>query len=117
MSSKWVKLTEMLIRQTKNGKLDWNETSDDDVFQTVVGSNVIELECDMFSEVYLFRIRNSRGKLVDSFTDKDLTAIIDEPFHGELEKLMQLIRRRIAGAEQVLDDVLKQLEENEEILF
>lgn len=113
MSNKWVILADKIIAQTKAGKLNWQETSAEYSFQVTIGRNVVELDEDGFSSDYEFRIRDGSGKVIDKFTDEDLSAMTQRPYLDELGSLVRLIRRQISGTEQVLDDLLRELNERD----
>ncbi|MDC0736754.1 hypothetical protein N6L24_00545 [Cognatishimia sp. SS12] len=108
MSDKWVKLAQRLIGLTSEGKLAWQDTSDDDVVQVVIGKNAIELESSGFHD-FEIRVRDGSGKVVDRFSDADLSEISNLNYASALNSTYNLIRRQISGTEQVLDDLLDEL--------
>lgn len=119
---RWIQLVYLLISQTENGGLIWEETSADNSFQTVIGRNAIAISRDVLGEIDV-QISDSSGKVVDKFeaSELDKYLIQNEPFedadlHSKLDGLVNRIQRNIAGADEILDYLIASLEAKE-ILF
>ncbi len=117
MSSKWEQLVETLIRLSSNGKLDWQETSDPEIFQTRVGSRLLQLEWSSIFETFTLKILGAHGGVVDSFDADDIVNLGGKNWSPEVENLVVLIKRNISGAEAELDAVLDALSEKEDPPF
>ena len=118
MSQKWVQLLTAILRSSGQGQIDWKETSNDDSFQTTLGGHVVEIEYVEFLNDFTVRVFDSHGKVADVFNNDDMRRLTGESWLNEIGELVQNIRRRISGAEQVLDDVLQALaKKDEEIPF
>lgn len=108
MSEKWHRLVETLFELTKANRIEWQEMSDSDTFQTVVGMNSVEIENSSFDN-FEVRLRDETGRMVDKFSDDDLNRITGSHYTGLFSEMFNLIRRQMSGSERVLDDVLAQL--------
>lgn len=115
MSQKWVDLANKLIRLTFSGKLDWNETSEEDMFQTAVGGIVIQFEhVTSFDDVFSIAILTKDGKRFDGFTNEDLSKIDRSEWYLTFQSMFQTIQRQISGADKILDDLLAQLDKKDD---
>lgn len=114
MSEKWISLVSLLIRLTRDGLLKWEETSDPDAFQTNLQDVTIEVELLPAMADYQIRIIGPKGKTVDTFGDAEMRSLTNDTWFGEMETLVNTIRRRLSGADQVLDKLLKLLQEKED---
>ncbi len=117
MSEKWIQLSNRLIAKTKRGELQWQELSDSDTFQVVVGKNAIEIEQTGFGDDFEIRVRDGSGKVVDKFDDIIISRMTNSNYATAFEEMFSLIRRQISGTEQLLDDLLEELGKDEEIPF
>lgn len=109
MSDKWVKLANLLIQMTHDGSIDWQETTDNETYQAVIGKNAIEVEQTGFGDDFEVRVRDGSGRVVDRFTDQDLSNLSGNHYHRAFQEMFGLIARRISGTEQVLDEILSEL--------
>ncbi|MEP3786950.1 hypothetical protein [Ascidiaceihabitans sp.] len=109
MSNKWVGLVSVLLAKTQEGSLSWQETSDEDTFVVVVGSNAVEVEQGGFGDEFEFRIRDGNGRIVDKFNDVELTNISGNDYSDQLQQMFVLIKRQLSGTEKVLDDIISGL--------
>lgn len=117
MSKKWIELASMLISLTASEKLDWKETSEEDVFQTVLGGTVVQ-----FARVgnfdgeddYVVSILTRNGKKFDSFSDVNLKEISGSNWYTAFHEMHQSIQRRISGAEQILDNLIAELHKKDD---
>jgi len=112
MSEKWAKLASLLVSKTQKGELKWEETSNSDTYQVVVGKNAIEIEQTGFGDDFEVRVRDGSGKVVDSFDDHTVNQITGLNYSRALNEMFSLIRRQISGSEKVLDDLLGELEKD-----
>jgi hypothetical protein len=113
------KLMEVLVRRTRAGEIDWQE-SIPDLFQVSFKDNSVQLrmETDDRNEtvVYVVSLLNSEGEVADRFTDEDLDndqyGKTGELWFKELGQLHNLARRRARGADEVLDAILKEVDDD-----
>lgn len=109
--AKWRNLVERLVHATLSGKLDWTDGAEDGSIVTIINDNIITLmkvEAD-----YLVTLSNSLGDVVDYFTDVD----VGQLYNGEnaftaLRKLYVFAKRRISGADQIINEILAGLPEH-----
>tara|TARA_R110000850_G_C9897794_1_gene459552 strand:- start:28 stop:375 length:348 start_codon:yes stop_codon:yes gene_type:complete len=113
MTDKWILLFKLLLERTRNGNLSWSETADDEAYLASIGKNKILYERDgRVSGNYFVHIMSNAGKVVDSFDTGDLGQLTNEDWSPEGEELFNLIRRKISGADEVLDDILSELNDS-----
>ncbi|WP_299282618.1 hypothetical protein [uncultured Tateyamaria sp.] len=110
MSEKWVQLVDRVLDLTNAGKLEWQETSDSDIYQVVLGKNVLDFESEMFGNGYSFKLRGPHGNIVESFSANELTDISNKNYFDASQKLVTLIERQISGKDQLLDEVIAELD-------
>ena len=110
MTDKWVLLFQRLLQKTRDGNLVWSETADDTAYLASVGKNKILYEEEKgLVGVYSANIMSNAGKVVDSFDTRDLERLTNVDWSPDGEELFNLIRRKISGADEVLDDILSEL--------
>lgn len=114
MSEKWVLLLKSIIKLTNDGLLKWEETSDEDAFQTQVGEVTVEVELRPQFLEYSVRIIGADGRTVDHFGASDINNLTGSSWFEDVEHLIDSIRRRLSGADEVLDKLLKSLSEKED---
>jgi hypothetical protein len=114
------KLMEVLHRRTARGEIEWQEGFTD-VFQVSFKDNsvIISSRVDEREEAvtYTIALVNSEGAVADSFTDEDLDK--DEFGHTggswftKIAELYAMARRRARGADKLLDDILKEVSDDD----
>jgi hypothetical protein len=110
------KLMYVLVRRTRAGEIDWQE-SFPDLFQVSFKDNSVQLQVQQVggSIVYTASVLNGEGEVADRFTDEDLDN--DEFGHTgqrwfkDMAELYALARRRARGADKVLDAILKEVDD------
>jgi len=113
---KMVVLAKKLLSRTKEGKLHWEMTSHDDVYQVAFANYVVRLLSRAGSEGpeidYIMQILNERGQLVDEVSDVDLTRLMasGETMFPAMRDLYDLARRTAMGVEQALTTLLDELD-------
>lgn len=115
MKDKWIKLLRYLITQTNEDLLNWKETADPDEFLVRVGENTVAFSVNDLN--FDVSILNNTGKVVDSFDRSTLLGMHGEDWFPEARELHSQIKRKVSGADKVLDDVLRWFERNEPIQF
>jgi hypothetical protein len=113
------KLMEVLVRRTRAGEIDWQE-SFPDMFQVSFKDNSVQLrmEVDDHNErvTYSVSLLNSEGEVADRFTDEDLDndqyGTTGQRWFKELGQLYGMARRRARGADKVLDAILKEVDDD-----
>jgi hypothetical protein len=117
MSEKFVTLARRL--QTKAGGIEWEKTDEDGTYETDFagfGVQIAEIDEEGEETIYVLRIFDQEGVLLDEFSDEDLTEILNlknptEP--SEMFELMQDIhraaRRSAMGVERAIDTILSAL--------
>lgn len=118
---KWASLAKHLVKLTRSDKLEWRESSDEETFVTVVGSTVVsigrnrQIGSQGAIPIVEIIISDKSGKVIDRFDDED---IVDYGVsYTDLSDLLLEINRKLSGADEVLDSLLKDLQEEEEIPF
>lgn len=121
MSEKWILVAEKVIELTNSGQLTWKETPSIQSFQTKVGTQIIEISEEPIGNRhnYEFKIFDKNGNIVDAFTDTDLANVPTySNWEYRLQQMFRLIRRRLSGAEDALDALIKELDKkSDEIPF
>ncbi|MFY0645451.1 hypothetical protein [Sulfitobacter geojensis] len=110
MTTKWVDLFKLILARTSDGTLHWSDTADPDAFLTSVGrSKIIYEQGNHIPGGYSISILSGEGKTIDSFDLVDLSRTTGLDWRAEGEDLFNSIRRRISGADEVLDEILDRL--------
>jgi hypothetical protein len=107
-AKKWHTLIERLAFNTFKGKIDWDEGPYKESIVTSVGTTTITLRLE--GNDFLVMITDSTGEVVDSFSDNDLTYFDSgQNAYAFINSLYRNAKRRISGADQVLDQLLADL--------
>lgn len=118
---KWASLASHLVKLTRRDKLEWRETSDEETFVTVVGSTVVSIGRSRrigpegSTPIIEIIISDKSGKVIDRFDDEDIFEYGVN--YTDLADLLLEINRKLSGADEVLDSLLKDLQQQEEIPF
>ena len=111
-------LVETIYLQTLNQRLPWSLSVDNARVHTVVGGFRVEIGVEpsdtSFESDIRFRIYDSDGNEVDTFTDQTLSAFSPvnvrmRSYLSVMTNTLELARRQASGAEQALDAVLAAL--------
>jgi len=112
------KLMEVLHRRTLNGEIDWQE-SFPDVYQVSFKDNSVQLGAQFHEDeeaTYTISLLNSEGTVADRFTDEDLDVdqfgTAGKQWYKRVGELYSMARRRARGADKVLDDILKEIDDD-----
>lgn len=117
--TKWQALVDLIVSLTKKGKLSWKETASESAVLTAYGGYVFTIEKSrtdsMIAEtLYKLTVTDRDGKDLDTFTDEDLDADSrPAAYFQKIDDLFLFIRRRISGADQVLDKLIKEMSEDD----
>jgi hypothetical protein len=116
-TSKWRSLTERLIYGTSAGKLDWDDGPFDDSVITSIKDIVITLR--RVDNDFWITLSDQFGNVVDMFSDIQITPLSgDIPAYPAMDNLFKSVKRKINGADEVLDLLLNELpKEPDEIPF
>lgn len=114
------KLINELVSKTISGGISWDSTISDNVFKVDFrrsGLKIVEDGAD-----YSLSVINSAGIVVDSFTDNELDGRsinlgslgegTSTEYYIKMRDLYFQARRIALGSDEVLDDILKELDEN-----
>ena len=111
-----LKLARLIFDKTHAGLLPWESSPAADTYQCALPNGVIRVAHYSDSRMYIsLEIIDDRGRVVDSFTDDDLTESNYPPFNGAgwystFNEIFELARRTALGAEQVLSKLIDDLE-------
>jgi hypothetical protein len=109
--------------KTSEGQLQWEETEAEGVYQTAFTSYSVQVSLEDSREAQgtdvVLRIFNSEGKMIEEVRDPDLVGDkYDSPkAFKEMRELYDTARRYAMGVEQALDQILKDLDDKDEIPF
>lgn len=112
------KLMEAIMRRTERGELDWQEAFND-IYQISFKDNSVQLRegpselPNSDGRAYTVSLLNSEGEVADRFTDEDLDrdefGSAGRDWYQKLATLYSQARRRARGADKVLDEILKEM--------
>lgn len=111
--AKIAQIVSKLVSATKDGKITWEETETEDVFQVSYPNYSIRLsiepsqtEIDTYDVV--ISIYNEIGKKLESATDVDLKDELSNSY-GDMKALYDSAKGYSLGIEQTLDKILSDL--------
>ena len=106
-------LTRKLHERTIAGKIAWEVTALEWMFQSVFGGNLIQIS-EIGNDIKI-AILNAEGDQIESFTDVDIKLLFSDP--GKSFSLMtdiySIAKRLALGTDQAIDSILLILEEEE----
>jgi hypothetical protein len=113
------KLMDILGRRTVAGEIDWQETFPD-MFQVSFRDNSVQISMHVHeaneTTTYTVSLLNGEGEVADRFTDEDLDkdqfGAPGQLWYRKLGELYAMARRRARGADKVLDDILKEVDDD-----
>lgn len=117
---KIAKIVEILYERTINGKLEWETTNQDNVFQTSFTNYTIRIHyktvedpwIHTITEFYIIEIYNSEGKLIESADNFELRDHIKESTTA-MKEMYEGARRMALKVDKALNDILMELGEDE----
>lgn len=111
--SKIVRIIQAIDRETKAGRIDWEVTEIEGVFQASFPNYSIRLSCEErdLGNDYWFTIINNEGLVIENISDLDLKAELDGAFRF-MEGLYANSRRIALGVEKALDDLLSMFDDD-----
>jgi hypothetical protein len=111
------RLVSRLHRNTKNNKISWSVTADDEIFEAAFPRYALRIHAGegRFSNMYFINILNEHGVSVENFSDADLTdrffgTAPEQGWDGLMREIYEMARRQALGADQAIDDILVELE-------
>ncbi|MCF5044146.1 hypothetical protein GIW79_27235 [Pseudomonas sp. PA-7-1E] len=106
-NSKIVRLIQGIVRQTNAGKIDWEVTETEDVFQASFPNYSIRLSYDEsnLGTDYWLTIMNGEGVVIESVSDVQIKTEL-EGSYKIMEGLYSDARRVALGVDKALDDLL-----------
>ncbi len=118
-TKKELHLVEAICSKTAEGKLAWEPTASDDVFQTTVGGHVVRIKKELGSGVlmYLIELYSSDGEQIASYSDEDFEsaelASEANSLYKRMKRTHEIARRKAMAVDDVLDALLSELEKDE----
>ena len=100
-----------LLLRTGEGKLKWEETPTEGVFQTAFPEYVVRIM--ERSNDYVIRVLDSNGSVVEEETDSDLRGDWPQAY-GVMRELYIEARRSAKGVDKAIRDILSALEEEDD---
>lgn len=115
IQEKFDELVGILTSSTESGKVDWEQSSSKDEYQTKIGDNAISVglfdpnslasmifSSDRSNKLYYYiNVYNSKGLQVDSEE-----RAVNEIGFAKLKNLYQIAKRKYFKADETLDDIL-----------
>jgi hypothetical protein len=118
-AGKYEALLSRLVSKTNHNELDWRESPSADTFQTSFANysvTISETEGRRGQIDYVVSLINSEGVVVDNISDTDLdSGSGDTYFFQMLRGLYQAARRRALGVDNALDEILKELDDADDL--
>ena len=122
-------LTKRLYERTLAGSIDWEETALNDVYQTSLAdyslrisleeSQTLEVSQSSVQSDVKIAIVNDVGSVIESFLDEDLSPEwfheigVNEHPYKIMYSIYEIARRRALGSEQAINDILKELDDED----
>ena len=118
ISNKIVTLVRRLFQQTQEGRLPWQETGREGIYQVVLQDYVISIigtsaedakDAPVAAAAYALEIRNAKGTLLERITDEDISERLRDT-DGFMKDLHSRVRRIALGVETAIDRIIVELE-------
>lgn len=109
---KIAKLITVLLQQTGNGSLKWDQTEHSDMFQASFprfSVRIYQKDLNPIEIDYALQIINDEGEIVEEVSDPDLKHVLENPY-AKMRDLHDSARRSAMGVEEALDEILNFLE-------
>lgn len=113
IESKIVRIIQGVVRQTNAGKIDWDVTEREDVFQASFPNYSIRLSYteSAMGVDYWLTVLNDEGVVIESVSDVDVRDELDGAYKI-MERLYANARRVALGVDKALDDLLTIFDED-----
>ena len=114
---KLVNLAFKLARATAESRVTWSGTEQDDLFQVSFSEISVRIgvrrsKRDQNSQEYWLQIFNSEGDLVEEIGDEEVPDSNEAlELYTALKETYETARRQAKGVDQVLNDILKELDD------
>lgn len=104
-----LELIRLLVKLTKEGKLAWESSYNDNAFRVNFANTTVVISEEKDS--YFISLLNNVGAVVDTFSAPRLMDAdpLGENWYSILRELFTDARRKALGADQVLDRILQEL--------
>jgi len=113
-----VYLVQQLYRRTDDGRVEWEETEIEGVFQAAFPEHTVRLSMHLLdgyvpgSEDYVLSIFNTRGLKIEEVSDTDLAEDLADSYEV-MKHLYRAARRKAMGVDQALNSILSALGEED----
>lgn len=104
---KFIALLKVLNNATKEGKVNWQETADEDAFRVLLGSGMVRIESGFGEDTghqYRAFLLNQKGRTID-----ELWVGEGRDEYGLLDGLYSLARASALNIDMVVDSMLANL--------
>lgn len=118
-----------LLRDSEAGKTRWQSTRNPGIFSMSNKAGSVRVykkmrENEEEKEIFdiIFEVFNDKGRLVDEFSDKDLSRALPPPNNEDswfmiCKRLAESARRIAMNAEEVMENIIKEMDIEDEIPF
>lgn len=106
---KLLTLVTRLLKRTSEGKITWQVTNKEDVYEAQFSNFTVRLFYE--SPDYIIQIFNNQNELIEELKDTDFRGqlIEGEGYFTAFDKLYKLARRQAHGVERAIDRLLAEL--------
>lgn len=108
VNTKLLQLAQKIEDKTDHGELNWEETSNDNIFQVSFPKYSVSIErvpeTEQTYEHYVLRLFNERNTLMDELKSSQAPEI-------SLEEIFDKARRTALNVDSALDDLMRELDE------
>ncbi len=111
---KIAELVQKLHEKTLANKVNWERTEGSNALQVSFTAYSVRLVLQRGSggeDIYVIRIFDAAGNLVESATDDDLDEELPDSY-TMMEEMFETARRKALGVDKALDDIISQLDED-----
>jgi hypothetical protein len=118
MYEKQAELVRRLYEKTTLGEVEWKKTASDDAFQSSFKNSSVRVASTKLQTQTLFTVEllNKDGDVADSFDDSDLDTEmfgeVNRENYQKLREIFEMARRHAQGADKVLNEILKALDDD-----
>ncbi|WP_454760151.1 hypothetical protein [Caulobacter segnis] len=114
---KYRQLSELLYEKTSAGHLKWEEDPLDNSFNTKIGPRLLEIDSSTDEDdnpIMIVRVYFD-GKMIERFDDEKIKGtkpktLIHNSYYVLLSDVYEIAKRNASGADEQLDDLLKDLQ-------
>lgn len=110
---KVARLVELLIKQTRAGKVSWERTSEPEEFQASFSEYSIRLiyREDSNGPAYIVRVFDWAGDVIEEVSDYEIRNFISG-VSSQMKDMYEVARRKVMGVEDALDSLIDQLDDD-----